>query len=67
MQDVAEEKPEIYSLVPAGLEKAPAAVSRIIPEFIIKTGLALKNPDLKPLYLKPTRYEQEERAKAARK
>ena len=63
----AEEKPEIYSLVPAGFEKASAAVSRIAPEFIIKTGLALKNPDLKPLYLKPTRYEQEALAKAAHK
>ncbi len=57
----AEEKQEIYSLVPAGAEKASARISKILPEFIIKTGLALKNRDLAPLYLKPARYELEER------
>lgn len=62
----AEEKPDIYGLVPPGIEKAPAAVSKIEPEFIIRTGLALKNTGLKPLYLKPAKYELEQRAKAAR-
>ncbi|MBU2572529.1 MAG: tRNA (adenosine(37)-N6)-threonylcarbamoyltransferase complex dimerization subunit type 1 TsaB [Elusimicrobia bacterium] len=57
----SEEKPEIYALVPAGFEKAPPAVSRIEPAFIIKTGLALKNKSLKPLYLKPAKYELENR------
>jgi hypothetical protein len=57
----AEEKPEIYSLVPAGAEKAPARLSKILPDFIIKTGLALRNRDLAPLYLKPARYELEGR------
>lgn len=60
----AEEKPDIYSLAPAGLEKAPARVSKILPEFIIKTGLALKNRDLRPLYLKPAKYELQQTGKA---
>jgi len=59
----AEEKDDIYSLVPAGLEKAPARISKILPDFIIKTGLVLKNRDLAPLYLKPAKYELEQRAK----
>ena len=53
----AEEKEDIYSLVPAGFGKAPASVSKIRPDFVIKTGLALKNRDLAPLYLKPAKYE----------
>jgi len=53
----AEEKPEIYSTVPAGLEKAPGRISKILPEFIIRTGLARRNRDLTPLYLKPAKYE----------
>ena len=55
----AEEKEDIYSLVPAGLEKAPARVSKILPDFVIKTGLANKNRNLSPLYLKPAKYELE--------
>lgn len=57
----AEEKQEIYSLVPAGAEKAPARISKILPEFIIKTGLSRRNSDLTPLYLKPAKYELEGR------
>ncbi|MFA6433509.1 MAG: hypothetical protein WCW52_02310 [Elusimicrobiales bacterium] len=53
----AQEKADIYSLVPAGFGRAPARISKILPEFIIKTGLALKNSDLSPLYLKPAKYE----------
>jgi tRNA threonylcarbamoyl adenosine modification protein YeaZ len=53
----AEEKTDIYSLVPAGVEKASARVSKILPDFVIKTGLALKNRNLAPLYLKPAKYE----------
>lgn len=55
----AEEKPDIYSLVPSGFAMASASVSRIDPSFIIRTGLALKNKDLKPLYLKPAKYAME--------
>lgn len=53
----AEEKQDIYSLVPAGLEKAPLRVSKILPAFVIKSGLALRNGNLAPLYLKPAKYE----------
>jgi len=53
----AEEKPDIYSLVPAGTEKAAARISKILPGFVIRAGLALKNRDLTPLYLKPAKYE----------
>lgn len=60
----AEEKPEIYSLAPRELERAPARLSKILPEFIIKTGLALKNSDLRPLYLKPAKYELQQPVKA---
>jgi len=59
----AEEKADIYSLVPAALEKAPPRVSKILPEFVIKTGLALKNRDLTPLYLKPAKYELENKSR----
>ncbi|MEI7481319.1 MAG: tRNA (adenosine(37)-N6)-threonylcarbamoyltransferase complex dimerization subunit type 1 TsaB [Elusimicrobiota bacterium] len=62
----AEEKTDIYSLAPEALEKAPARVSKILPEFVIKTGLALKNRDLTPLYLKPAKYELENKSRPAR-
>ena len=55
----AEEKADIYSLAPAGCEKAPKRLSKILPDFVIKTGLALKKKDLAPLYLKPAKYELE--------
>jgi len=53
----SEEKPEIYALVPPGCGMAPPRISKILPEFVIKTGLALRNRDLSPLYLKPAKYE----------
>lgn len=53
----AEEKAEIYSLVPEGFGKAPSRISKIMPDFVIKTGLAFRNRDLTPLYLKPAKYE----------
>jgi tRNA threonylcarbamoyl adenosine modification protein YeaZ len=62
----AEEKEDIYSLLPAGHEKAPMRISKILPDFIIKTGLALKNRNLSPLYLKPAKYEQNNQSHAAR-
>jgi tRNA threonylcarbamoyl adenosine modification protein YeaZ len=55
----AEEAPGIYDLLPAGTARAPAAVSKIIPAYIIKASLAYKNHTLKPLYLKPAKYELE--------
>ena len=55
----AEEEPGIYGLLPGGAVKAPPAVSKIIPSYIIKTALAHKNQTLKPLYLKPAKYELE--------
>lgn len=55
----AEEAPEIYSLLPAGAAAAPAAVSKIIPSYVIRAALARGNRSLKPLYLKPAKYELE--------
>lgn len=55
----AEEAPGIYGLVPGNAVKAPPALSRIIPAYLIKAALAYKNKTLKPLYLKPAKYEQE--------
>ncbi|OGR41523.1 MAG: tRNA (adenosine(37)-N6)-threonylcarbamoyltransferase complex dimerization subunit type 1 TsaB [Elusimicrobia bacterium GWA2_56_46] len=62
----SEEKPEIYALVPSGCGKAPPRISKILPEFVIKTGLALRNRDLSPLYLKPAKYELGNHADTAR-
>lgn len=55
----SEEEPGIYGLLPEGAAKAPPAVSKIIPAYVIKAALAYKNPTLKPLYLKPAKYEIE--------
>jgi len=61
-----EEAPGIYALVPERSAKAPAAVSKILPAYIIKAALAYKNTTLKPLYLKPAKYELEAIRPAAR-
>jgi len=55
----AEEEPGIYGLLPRGAAAAPRAVSRIIPAYIIKAALAGRETTLKPLYLKPAKYELE--------
>jgi len=55
----AEEAPEIYGLLPAGAAAAPASVSKIIPACVIRAALARGNKSLKPLYLKPAKYELE--------
>jgi len=55
----SEEDPAIYGLAPGAASRAPAAASRIIPDYIIKAALAYKNKTLKPLYLKPAKYELE--------
>lgn len=53
----AEESPGIYGLLPENAAKAPPALSKIIPAYLIKAALAYKNATLKPLYLKPAKYE----------
>ena len=63
----AEEAPGIYALAPENAAKAPAALSKIIPAYIIKAALAYKNKTLKPLYLKPAKYELENNTIDSRK
>lgn len=60
----AEEAPGIYALLHGNAVKAPPALSKIIPAYIIKAALAYKNQTLKPLYLKPAKYEQENKKPA---
>jgi len=55
----SEEDPEIYALVPPGTVRAAKPVSKIIPAYIIKAALAYGSRTLKPLYLKPAKYELE--------
>ncbi len=55
----AEEAPGIYSLLPAGAARAPASVSRVVPAAIIGAALARGSATLRPLYLKPAKYELE--------
>jgi len=62
----AEEDPSVYALAPACAVKAPAGISRIMSAYVIKAAMALKNSDASPLYLKPARYEMEERKRIAR-
>jgi tRNA A37 threonylcarbamoyladenosine modification protein TsaB len=64
----SEECPEIYGLLPAGAAAAPKSVSRVLPAYIIKAALAYKSRTLRPLYLKPAKYELENnvRPRAAR-
>ena len=65
----AEEAPGIYSLLPEGAVRAPASVSRVLPDYVIKAALAGRYGTLKPLYLKPAKYELENnvRPRAARR
>lgn len=53
----AEEYPGIYNLLPPGAGRAQAAVSRVIPAWIIRAALARGVSTLRPLYLKPAKYE----------
>lgn len=55
----SEEHPGIYALLPPGTAAAPRPVSKIIPGYIIKAALAYGSKTLKPLYLKPAKYELE--------
>ncbi len=64
----SEEDPAVYGLLPPGAIAAPKAVSKVLPAYIIKAALAFRG-SLKPLYLKPAKYELENnvRPKAARR
>ncbi len=53
----AEESPGIYSLAPAAAAKAPPGISRVRPDYIIRAALLYGRAGLKPLYLKPAKYE----------
>lgn len=55
----AEEEPGIYGLLPAGAARAPASVSKILPAAVIGACLASGARTLRPLYLKPAKYELE--------
>ncbi len=61
----AEESPGIYGLLPVSAVKAPLSLSKIMPPYIIKAALAYKNMTLKPLYLKPAKYEVENNVRPA--
>ncbi len=56
-----QEDADIYRLAAKNNEKAPVKISKIMPENIIKTGLIKKDENISPLYLKPARYEMENR------
>lgn len=53
----SEEDPAVYGLAPAAQVRAPAAISKILPGYIIKAALAYGSRTLRPLYLKPAKYE----------
>lgn len=55
----SEEDPAVYGLLPAAAARAPKAVSKVVPAYIIKAAMAGGNKTLKPLYLKPAKYELE--------
>lgn len=52
-----EEKKEIYNLIPCNCVRAAKSISKVLPEYIIKTSIAYGCRDIKPLYLKPAKYE----------
>ena len=55
----SEEDPSVYGLLPAGCRQAPKTISKVLPGYVIKAALAWRNTTLKPLYLKPAKYELE--------
>lgn len=59
----AEDRPEIYSLAPAGCRKAPPEMSMVAPGSVLAAGGIFGGP-LEPLYLKPAKYELDAKAKA---
>ncbi|MEI7528554.1 MAG: hypothetical protein WCK76_06385 [Elusimicrobiota bacterium] len=52
-----EEGPGIYALLPPQAARARAGISRVLPPYIIKAAMAYGSRSLKPLYLKPAKYE----------
>lgn len=61
----SEECGDIYSLVPGSAVTAPAAISKILPAAIIGAALACGSATLKPLYLKPAKYEMQNNVRPA--
>lgn len=61
----AEEAREIYALAPERALKAPASLSKVLPAYVIKAALAGGSSSLKPLYLKPAKYETENNVRPA--
>ncbi len=55
----SEEDPAVYGLLPAGIARASKSISKVVPAYIIKAAMAGGNKTLKPLYLKPAKYELE--------
>lgn len=55
----AEEAPGIYSLLPPQAMQACPQVSKVLAPYIIKAAMAYGSRSLKPLYLKPAKYELE--------
>lgn len=60
-----EEKPGIYDLLPKNAVPAPKKLSRVLPEYLIRAPRTMGNSDLKPLYLKPAKFELDAMEKAA--
>lgn len=54
-----EERPGIYGLLPAGARRAPARLSKVLPPYIIRAAAVYGRGEIKPLYLKPAKYELE--------
>ena len=52
-----EEAPGIYSLLPPQAARARPGVSKVLGAYIIKAAMAYGCRSLKPLYLKPAKYE----------
>jgi len=52
-----EEAPGIYSLLPPQAARARPQVSKVLAPYIIKAAMAYGSGSLKPLYLKPAKYE----------
>ena len=61
-----EEKPGIYSLLPENAVRAPKNISKVLPEYLIRAPRRLGNADLKPIYLKPAKFELDAMEKAAK-
>ena len=61
-----EEKPGIYDLLPKNAVRAPKNISKVLPEYLIHAPRLMGNADLKPLYLKPAKFELDAMEKAAK-